>query len=249
LEGKKRREDAWRDVERRLSGNSERLKELRELAAPLVHYIPIREGRAYWQLALSGAMRTFLLRRAAPLVERGELAAAEDVLYLACEEMELAIAGELSRLAPLVEERRREWGYWAQRRPPAFIGGAEASTDHASTENGTRPDQAITGLAASRGTVTARARVLADISHADRLRPGEVLVCAMSSPPWTPLFALAAAVVTDSGGILSHPAIVAREYGIPCVVGTSVGTQRIRDGELITVDGDLGEVRIEGNGY
>jgi len=87
--------------------------------------------------------------------------------------------------------------------------------------------------------------VLADIGDADRLQPGEVLVCAMSSPPWTALFAIAAAVVTDSGGILSHPAIVAREYGIPCVVGTRVGTQAIRDGAVITVDGEQGTVRIE----
>jgi pyruvate,water dikinase len=68
----------------------------------------------------------------------------------------------------------------------------------------------------------------------------------MSSPPWTPLFAIASGVVTDSGGILSHPAIVAREYGIPCVVGTRVGTEAIPDGAMITVDGDNGTVRVGG---
>jgi len=100
-------------------------------------------------------------------------------------------------------------------------------------------------MGASRGTVRARARVIRDLSEADRLQSGEVLVCETTSAPWTPLFAIAGAVVTDSGGILSHSAICAREYGIPCVVGTSVGTRQIADGAMITVDGVAGTVEIQ----
>ena len=68
-----------------------------------------------------------------------------------------------------------------------------------------------------------------------------------TAPPWTPLFATAAAVVTDTGGVLSHCAVVAREYGIPAVVGVAVATQAIADGQLIEVDGDAGVVRIVGD--
>jgi pyruvate,water dikinase len=103
----------------------------------------------------------------------------------------------------------------------------------------------LKGMGASRGVVRAPARVIRDLSEADRLQPGEVLVCETTSAPWTPLFAIAGGVVTDSGGILSHSAICAREYGIPCVVGTSIATRRVPDGATITVDGVAGTVEID----
>ncbi len=103
----------------------------------------------------------------------------------------------------------------------------------------------MNGNPASQGTASGRARVIMNIEDGERLEPGDILVCPSTAPPWTPLFAIAAAVVTDSGGMLSHSAIVAREYAIPCVVGTQVGTQKIHDGAMITVDGSQGLVRIE----
>ena len=90
-----------------------------------------------------------------------------------------------------------------------------------------------------------RARVIATLEEAGRLEPGDVLVCRSTAAPWTPLFAVAGAVVTNTGGILSHSAIVAREYAIPCVVGTRDATDRIADGAMITVDGGAGTVTIE----
>jgi pyruvate,water dikinase len=77
------------------------------------------------------------------------------------------------------------------------------------------------------------------------MRPGDILVAPITTPAWTPLFAMASAVVTDVGGPLSHGSIVAREFGIPAVLGTRVATYRIRDGETITVDGLAGTVTIE----
>jgi len=103
----------------------------------------------------------------------------------------------------------------------------------------------LRGTAASRGTVSGRACVVRSLEEADRLQPGDILVCEMTMPAWTPLFAVAAGVVTDTGGALSHSAIVAREYRVPCVVGTTTGTRRIRDGQRITVDGTAGTVTIE----
>ncbi len=88
--------------------------------------------------------------------------------------------------------------------------------------------------------VTARACVLRGPDDFGQMHPGGVLVAMATTPAWTPLFAMASAVVTDIGGPLSHSSIVAREYGIPAVMGTGVATRRIRSGQMITVDGDAG---------
>jgi phosphoenolpyruvate synthase/pyruvate phosphate dikinase len=102
----------------------------------------------------------------------------------------------------------------------------------------------ITGIGASAGTITAPARVLAGPEEFGQMQPGEVLVAGITTPAWTSLFAMASAVVTDVGGPLSHSSIVAREYGIPAVLGTAVATRRIRSGQRILVDGDAGTVTV-----
>jgi pyruvate,water dikinase len=86
--------------------------------------------------------------------------------------------------------------------------------------------------------------VILSLAEAGRLQAGEVLVAGTTLPQWTPLFARAAAIVTDTGGSLSHCAIVAREYGLPAVVGTHTATQRLHDGQMLEVDGTAGIVRI-----
>ena len=103
----------------------------------------------------------------------------------------------------------------------------------------------LKGIGASAGRVTAPACVLAGPEDFGRMRPGDVLVAATTTPAWTPLFAMASAVVTDIGGPLSHGSIVAREYGIPAVMGTGVATKRIQSGQVITVDGGAGTVELE----
>jgi len=105
----------------------------------------------------------------------------------------------------------------------------------------------LKGVAASGGVVTAPARVLHDPEDFDQMRPGDVLVAGTTTPAWTPLFAMASGVVTDIGGPLSHGSIVAREYGIPAVMGTGVATRRIQSGQVITVDGTKGEVYLGTN--
>jgi pyruvate,water dikinase len=106
-----------------------------------------------------------------------------------------------------------------------------------------KPD-VVRGSAGSPGRVTGPAKVIRSLAEASKLRPGDVLVAETTAPPWTPLFATAAAIVTDTGGVLSHCAIVAREYGIPAVVGTGMATSRIVDGQIVEVDGDAGLVRL-----
>ena len=102
-----------------------------------------------------------------------------------------------------------------------------------------------TGVAASPGTSRGPVRVVKDESEFHKLRAGDVLVCPVTSPVWSVLFPSVAALVTDAGGALSHPAIIAREFGIPAVVATRNATALLRDGQIVVVDGTAGTVRIE----
>jgi pyruvate,water dikinase len=102
----------------------------------------------------------------------------------------------------------------------------------------------VSGIGASPGVVTGRARIVRGLEEADDLQEGDILVCPSTSPPWTPYFAVVRGIVTNSGGVLSHAAIEAREYGIPAVVGTLRATDLIPDGATVTLDGAAGTVTI-----
>jgi pyruvate,water dikinase len=102
----------------------------------------------------------------------------------------------------------------------------------------------LRGNPGSPGTARGIAKVVRSLAEAAKLEPGDILVAETTAPPWTPLFATVAAVVTDTGGILSHCAVVAREYGIPAVVGTGMATAMIKDGQTVEVGGDTGIVRV-----
>ena len=103
----------------------------------------------------------------------------------------------------------------------------------------------LRGKPASGGLVTGTARVLHHPSEGARMRPGDILVCVTTTPVWAPLFSIAGGVVTETGGALSSLSTVARERGIPTVVSAQGATARIRDGQIVTVDGDSGVVSIE----
>jgi pyruvate,water dikinase len=114
----------------------------------------------------------------------------------------------------------------------------------ADEQRDTSDPRILHGRPAARGTYSGPVRVILGEHEFDKIQSGDVLVCPITSPVWSVLFAKVGALVTDSGGILSHPAIIAREYGIPAVVATRTGTSRLRDGQRVTVDGDAGVVRV-----
>jgi pyruvate,water dikinase len=105
-------------------------------------------------------------------------------------------------------------------------------------------EREITGIAGSPGTIEGTARVVMTVDEFDQVRDGDILVCQMTNPAWVVLFTKIAGLVTDTGGTTSHPAVLAREFGIPAVVGTSVATTRITTGDRIRVDGSNGRVDI-----
>jgi pyruvate,water dikinase len=125
----------------------------------------------------------------------------------------------------------------------AYLRGIQALPEH---EAETGPSTCmVQGIPAVAGRHRGVARVIRDEGEFNRLGVGEVLVCPMTSPAWSILFERAGALVTDYGGVLSHPAVLAREYGIPAVVATRDGTRRIPDGAIVLVDGTAGIVTVE----
>lgn len=206
------------------------------------YYIDQRVGVLPRRLVLAAGRR---------LVQMGRLADASDVFYFHHEQVNAALLGELSGAADLVERCKAGMKEWSEVEPPEYIGAAPPEPgDEASDRffgggklRSDRPGE-LKGHAASAGTARGPARVLAHLEEAGRLRPGDVLVTRTTMPPWTPLFAVASAVVTETGGVLSHAALTAREYALPAVLSVENATRLIGDGQLVEVDGSKGIVRI-----
>ncbi len=149
-------------------------------------------------------------------------------------------------LRTLFVARRAEMERFSLVEPPPALGTRPAMSRTSRSTPGAHvevPDL-MRGSAGSTGIARGPAWIAHSLEEAGRLRRGEVLVAQTLSSSWTPLFALAAAIVTDTGGILSHAAVVAREYGIPAVLGTSVATTMVHEGQPLEVDGQQGTVRI-----
>jgi len=203
------------------------------------------------------ALRRMLLELGGRLAEAGAFGRAEDIFWLEAAEVEAAITalerGEtVTDHCESVQKRKTLWQARKRLTPPAqlplgksYLGGVMDGI--MAVGDISQAGNTIKGVATSPGQVRGTARVLHGPEDFDQMRPGDVLVASITTPAWTPLFAMASAVVTDIGGPLSHGSIVAREYGIPAVLGTGVATRRITSGQTITVDGNAGLVLI-GNG-
>jgi len=199
-------------------------------------------------------MRRALLRLGGILVERGVLLTTEDVFFLTRAELLAALpeSEPAGGLAPLVAERRKPWQHQRRLAPPLVLGEMTPMMKRIfeGTENTLRPEGGplggigLSGLPASPGRVSGPARVIRTPEEFDRLQPGEVLIAPVTTPAWTPLFVHAAAVVTDTGSPLAHASLAAREYAIPAVVGTGDATARLRDGQVVMVDGTTGWVEV-----
>lgn len=242
------REEALRKALAPLAPDAkERLLEAVEAARQVV---PILEDHNYYiDQRVAMLPRRLVLAAGHRLVSEGRLAVAEDVFYLRGPELRGALLGNGDDARTLVEHHRREMERWSKVKPPAHIGAEPEAGEPVNRfvgAVGLRSERAneLRGNAASAGVVRGPARVLLSLDEADKLKPGDVLVARTTMPPWTPLFAVACAVVTEVGGILIHAAVVAREYGIPAVLGVQGATTAIHDGQLLEVDGSKGIVRI-----
>ncbi len=233
---------------------------------------PVREDNEFFTLSVPLALLRYrALEIGRRLAARGQLQRRDDVFFLTLEEARAALRDGAARRA-LVTRRRGERAFVEQHPGPATYGKHpgppppldalpaearftmtallwyldrifEAAPSSRAQQAGT---QAIEGIAASPGRHTGPARVVMDESEFGKLRPGDVLVCPITSPVWSVLFPSVGALVTDTGGLLSHPAIIAREYAVPAVVATGNATALLRDDQVVTVDGGAGRIEVQG---
>jgi pyruvate,water dikinase len=231
-----------------LAGSPRRPRAFERLLADAQHIVPIREEQVAELTLPWPVMRRAVLRIGEALAERGVLNDPEDVFFLAREEALAGLAGKAQARAVDVVTRRRLRAEQARLVPPVLVGHLARPLrrfwDSYPRMFGADPsdDAIVSGVPASAGRVTGPVRVIRGPDEFDRLQPGEILVAPLTAPAWTPLFARAAAVVTDVGSPAAHASIIAREYGIPAVVGCVDATSRLRDGMVVTVDGGTGNV-------
>jgi pyruvate,water dikinase len=216
----------------------------------------VHEDHNYWiDQRFIYQIQRLILEIGRRYVQTGMLETVNDVFYLTPDDLQ---NGRESTFKQLVQERQATIAHFSQVTAPPMLGTAPPfdMSDSGSViralfkgelaqPSASRPEaNMVQGLAGSAGVIQGTARVLHSLTDAGKLQPGDILITVATEPPWTPLFATAAAVVTDNGGVLSHTAVVAREYRIPAVVGTGRATSTFVDGQLLEVDGDAGIVRV-----
>lgn len=259
------REEAVAGARRRLHGYpAPVVAEFESLLPAAREAVVISEDHEIW-LAYRPfhELRRVILECGRRLVTAGCTDTTEEVFYLTPDELRAALRTPAGcNLRARIAERQAEVARFTHVTPPPALGAAQEGPPpampiyeqafwRAYARNAGGPPAAaepgiLRGNAASAGIARGPARVVRSLAEADRVLPGDVLVATSTAPPWTPLFASVAAVVTDIGGVLCHCAVVAREYRIPAVVGTGAATATIQDGQMVEVDGCAGIVRIIG---
>ena len=219
-------------------------------------YAPVRDQVSFLLGSCWSLVRPMALELGRRLVEVGTFLEAEDTFYLVTDELNQALEARksgkaLPQLGALAAERRELREARKKHRAPAVVPEeARANKYIAQAEsmaaqiNNDESSATMRGFAVSSGQVTAKASVVMGPADFAKMEPGSILVSPLTTPAWTQLFAHAAGLVTDMGSILAHGSIVAREYGIPAVLGVGNGTERIAHAQLITIDGDAGTVAI-----
>ncbi|MET1180285.1 PEP/pyruvate-binding domain-containing protein [Peribacillus simplex] len=225
------------------------------------------EFKKYYQMVLDAAVitddhhfyidamfdakaRLYLLKVSELLVEQNVLDDAEDIWFLYKDEVISALDAPHS-LRETVLERKRQYDLQGKMKTPSYFG---EPTDEERAfvemvfgsleENKENTASTIKGISASKGVCEGKVKVISGMHEASHFNKGDILVCRNTTPVWTSFFQDAKAIITDTGGMLSHSAIIAREYRIPAVLGTKIGTDRLKDGVRVIVDGNTGTVTI-----
>jgi rifampicin phosphotransferase len=243
-EGRRNAEEKEREVLarlRQLPGGAEKAEEAKRLIDRIRTFAGYREYPKYFMISRYFIYKQALLRDADRLVRAGVLHDREDIFFLRLQE--LADVVRTNQVDDQLIRQRREAfrSYQALTPPRVLTSDGEAVTGTYRRDD--VPAGALTGLPVSAGTVEGRARVILDMADAE-LEAGDILVTAYTDPSWTPAFVAVTGLVTEVGGLMTHGAVIAREYGLPAVVGVEHATRLIRDGQRIRVHGTDGYVEI-----
>lgn len=224
-----------------LPDGEQKVRETKRRIDIIRNFSGYREYPKYGMINRYFVYKQALLKEAEQLVQKNILHEKEDIFYLTFEELrEVVRTHELE--ADLIRKRKDEYTLYEKLTPPRVItSDGEIITGEYKREN--LPAGAIVGLAVSSGVIEGRARVIINMDEAD-LEDGDILITTFTDPSWTPLFVSIKGLVTEVGGLMTHGAVIAREYGLPAVVGVENATKRIKDGQRIRVNGTEGYIEL-----
>jgi rifampicin phosphotransferase len=224
-----------------LPDGKEKAKETKRMIGLIRNFMGYREYPKYDIVSHYFVYKQALLREAEQLVQANVIHEKEDIYYLSLEELrEVLSRNKLDH--QIIDKRKEEYRLYEKMTPPRIsTSDGEIITGKYKREN--LPAGAIAGLPVSSGMIEGRARVILDMDQAN-LEDGDILVTAFTDPGWTPLFVSIKGLVTEVGGLMTHGAVIAREYGLPAVVGVENATRLIKDGQRIRVNGTDGYVEI-----
>jgi pyruvate,water dikinase len=236
-----KKEQELLDRLKQLPDGDQKAKETKRMIDLIRNFIGYREYPKYGMVSRYFVYKQALLKEADQLVQIGVINEKEDIYYLTFEEL-----GEVVRTNKLdyqiISKRKDEYKLYEKLTPPRVItSDGEIIVGEYKREN--LPAEAIVGLPVSSGVIEGRARVILNMEEAN-LEDGDILVTSFTDPSWTPLFVSIKGLVTEVGGLMTHGAVIAREYGLPAVVGVEHATELIKDGQRIRVHGTEGYIEI-----
>ncbi len=241
------RQEAWKKEQellerlRALPDGVRKAEETKRMIDRVRTFAGYREYPKYGMVSRYFIYKQALLAEAERLVQVGVLREQEDIFYLRFQELQDVVRTHQAD-DQLIRQRKDAFRSYQALTPPRVLTSDGEAVAGSYRRDGL-PTGALVGLAVSAGTVEGRARVILDMAEAD-LEAGDILVTAYTDPSWTPLFVAITGLVTEVGGLMTHGAVIAREYGVPAVVGVEGATRLIRDGQWIRVHGTDGYVEI-----
>jgi pyruvate,water dikinase len=241
-----RRNAAQREQEllerlRALPDGARKAEETQRMILRLRTFIGYREYPKYAKITRYFVYKQALMQEAERMEEARVIGDREDIFYLTLPELQEV--ARTNRADDALIRKRKDDFRWHESLTPPRVLTSDGEAINGAYRRSDLPSGALPGLAVSAGTVEGRARIILDMAKAD-LEPDDILVTAFTDPSWTPLFVAIRGLVTEVGGLMTHGAVIAREYGLPAVVGVVGATRRIRDGQRIRVHGTDGYVEI-----
>ncbi|MEC1262618.1 phosphoenolpyruvate synthase [Bacillus swezeyi] len=236
-----KKEQALLDRLKQLPNGEQKAKETKRMIDFIRNFSGFREYPKYGMVNRYFVYKQAILKEAEQLVQPGIIPEKEDIYYLTFEELHEVVSTKKLDYK-IISKRKDEYKFYEKLTPPRVItSDGEIIAGEYKREN--LPDEAIAGLPVSSGVIEGWARVILKLEEAD-LEDGDILVTSFTDPSWTPLFVSIKGLVTEVGGLMTHGAVIAREYGLPAVVGVENATQLIKDGQRIRVHGTEGYIEI-----
>ncbi|WP_342045829.1 phosphoenolpyruvate synthase [Bacillus sp. OTU530] len=236
-----KKEQELLDRLKQLPDGEQKAKETKRMIDRIRNFIGYREYPKYGMIHRYFVYKQALLKEAEQLAQVGVILEKEDIYYLTFEEL-LDVVRTNKLDYQIINKRRDEYKLYEKLTPPRVI-TSDGETPSGKYKRENLPAEALVGLPVSSGIIEGRARVILNMEDAD-LEDGDILVTSFTDPSWTPLFVSIKGLVTEVGGLMTHGAVIAREYGLPAVVGVENATKLIKDGQRIRVHGTEGYIEI-----